>query len=200
MEKTKFIASERKPHIIKAHEFWKNHLQKGDIVIDATCGNGHDSLILAQLAVSADAGKLFLIDIQEQAINNTKERLKNHLSNEQLQRIAVFQMCHSHFPPDIAEKSVKLIVYNLGYLPGGNKALTTNCQTTLSSLKHALKLIADDGSICLTFYPGHSQGQIEEEVLLNYISSLDSNTWNISHHRWNGTFSPHLLIIKKGEG
>jgi ubiquinone/menaquinone biosynthesis C-methylase UbiE len=133
-------ASYFKSHIDLAHRYWQDIVTFGDIVIDATCGNGHDTLMLAKLALNNDLGNVYALDIQACAIAKTKELLTHELPMDLLPRVHFIEGSHETFPDQIQEKSVKLIVYNLGYLPGGNKSLTTRTSSTLHSLAAAQKL------------------------------------------------------------
>lgn len=180
-----------------AHHFWEKLIQPGDIVIDATCGNGHDTLFLGKLKI----GKLYSMDIQAKALEATEERLKRELSDEQLKKIALIHGCHSQFPSEIAAGTVRLIVYNLGYLPGGNKTITTHRETTLKSVKEALTLLMPGGLICITCYPGHEEGALEETLLLDFATHLDKELWSASHNRWiNRHKSPSLLLLQNAIG
>lgn len=177
-----------KHHLRIAHAAWKRVVKPGETVIDATCGNGHDTLLLAQLALNETAGKVIAIDIQETAIEKTKERLKNHLPFSQFNRIQFSSEGHQRFP-EIKPGSIKLIVYNLGYLPGSDKKLTTRADTTLASLQHASQLIMPGGMICVTCYPGHPEGLIEGKAVIQHIEQWSLSSWtctilaNKSHER-----------------
>lgn len=176
-------------HLDLAHSYWERLIQPTDTIIDATCGNGHDTLFLTSL----NPHKIYACDIQEQAIAATKEKLGDKQNN-----ITFILACHSTFPEEIEKSSVRLIVYNLGYLPGGDKELTTQLETTLQSIKSACDLIAPGGAISITCYPGHPEGAMEEEKLLEECSRLDSKTWNCCHHRWlNRSKSPSLLLLQR---
>ena len=59
--------------------FIRDHVKEGDICIDATAGNGNDTLVLCELV--GDAGKVFAFDIQEMAVKNTRERLEKQAAN-----------------------------------------------------------------------------------------------------------------------
>lgn len=191
-----------------AHAYWErilnletdSRIKPGTSVIDATCGNGHDTLFLAKTMLNQKSHQtLIAIDKQQQAIENTQILLKKEFSEKKLTRIYFHQRCHSSFPPDITQGSVSLVVYNLGYLPGGNKQLTTESSTTLQSLKAALHLINSGGAISLTCYPGHPAGQLEEELLLDFTATLDPHLWSCCYHRWtNRQNAPSLLFIQKG--
>lgn len=166
------------PHLILAHAYWKNILSQGDTVIDATCGNGHDTFYLAQLGV-----RVIGYDIQEVAISATQKRVPEALLHHR---------SHTIFE----ESEAALIVYNLGYLPGGNKELTTTCESTLQSVSHALQIASK--AISITCYPGHSEGAREESLLVEWASTLDSKKWSICYHRWlNRERAPSLLWLER---
>ncbi len=181
-----------------AHLYWQEILAPGDIAVDATCGNGHDTLFLSKLMLKDGLGKVITMDIQAAAIAKSKELMAKELSTDALQRVYFIHGSHETFPPDLKEGSVKLVAYNLGYLPGGDKNLTTKTHTTLSSIEAAQKLIVPGGIISITCYPGHPEGALEEVALLHYVETLPSHLWNCCHQRWlNRVKAPSLLIIQK---
>ncbi len=187
-------------HLDLAHSYWSKIVQLGDTVIDATCGNGYDTLKLCELALSSDAGKLYTFDIQSQALNSARHYLQSLLSLEQFTRIEFHQCCHSQFPARLLPESIKLIVYNLGYLPGGDKMQTTQTSTTLQSLRHAQKLLQPGGMISVTCYPGHLEGAREQEAIIHEFSQLAPQEWSCCHHVWlNRKQAPSLLIIQKAK-
>ena len=119
-------------HLDLAHQYWEKILQDGDLAIDATCGNGNDTLKLAEILQKS--GTVIGMDIQEEAIARTKALLSK-LPQETLARIHLYHQSHADFPS--LGDPVRLIVYNLGYLPKGNKQLTTMTQSTMDSLGKA---------------------------------------------------------------
>jgi len=180
-------------HIDLAHDYWKQIVSVGDHVIDATCGNGHDSLALARFQ-----GKLIAMDIQEEAILQTQNLLSKELSTNEFNCIQFINQCHSTFPDFIHPESVKLVVYNLGYLPGGNKNNTTMTGSTLKSIGNAQSLIAPGGAISITCYPGHDEGSREEGAILEMLESWNPKEWSCCHHLWlNRKRSPSIIIIQK---
>lgn len=179
-------------HLDLSKQYWKTLLQPNDTVIDATCGNGHDTLFLSQLIPQ---GKIIAIDVQLEAIEKTKDLLAKNLKDTN--QISFYHQSHATFPSEITEKSVKLIVYNLGYLPGSDKKTKTIGKETIESIRNALKLIAPGGAICLTCYPGHPEGKEEEALLIDYTSQLNPMEWSVSWHRWvNRNAAPSLLLIQ----
>lgn len=187
-----------KPHLSLAHHYWQSYLKNGDIVVDATCGNGLDTLALAKLALTSETGKVYALDIQAEAIKSTKEYLKKNLPDDLFERISLIQGCHSRFPAELARNSVHLIVYNLGYLPKGNKSLTTQVETTLESIQKARNLLAPQGLISIMCYPGHEEGEREEIALKEMLKMWDSHEWNCCYHQWvNRPKSATLFLIRK---
>ena len=167
-------------HLQLSKWYWKNHLKEGDVAIDATCGNGHDTLFLANLGLSA----LFSLDIQPVDI---KDLNTNFL-----------QMSHEDLSLVPTSKPPRLIVYNLGYLPGGDKSITTKTETTLASIQSAMDILAKDGAISITCYPGHEEGMRETKAVLDLVSKLPPKVWAVTHHlRPNRPTSPSLLWIAR---
>jgi hypothetical protein len=179
-----------KPHILIARRYWEHVLKPGDTVIDATLGNGHDALFLAQLLQGK--GKLICYEIQEKAIEQAKKRLQE-LPVDYLNTIQFKHQSHHSFE----EEGVKLIVYNLGYLPGGDKKITTLRETTLKSLERGLGALCPKGAISITCYPGHEEGAHEEKLLLDYLRTLPAAQWQICYHQWiNRPASPSLIWLQ----
>lgn len=185
-------------HLDLAHTYWTQLVQPGDLVIDATCGKGHDTLKLCQLALSGDKGKVYAFDIQLTAIETTRLHLMSSLTSEEWACVYLQQRCHASFPEEIEVKSVKLIVYNLGYLPGGDKTRTTQVDTTLRSLQQAQTLLQPGGAISITCYPGHLEGEKEQHALLQEIACLCPKEWSCCHYTWlNRTRAPSLLLLQR---
>ena len=163
-------------HLRLAKEKWSEIIRPGDLVVDATCGNGQDTKFLLSLT-----DRVIACDIQEAAIATTRERTG----------IEPRLCCHAELE---VEEQVQLVVYNLGYLPGSDKRVTTQVESTLRSAKKFLPLVT--GALSITCYPGHEEGAREEEALLEWAAELPSNRWSVCHHRWlNRARSPSLLFI-----
>lgn len=170
-------------HLTLAFSYWQKWLKPTDTVIDATCGNGKDTLRLASLVPQ---GKVLALDIQEVALLQAKKRAS-------CDNVFFFLQSHVSFPP---AEMVKLIVYNLGYLPFGNKAITTLTETTIQSLKEALKKTYWGGAISLTCYPGHLEGLKETEAVFAFLKTLNPQDWHISIHEGKEK-APRLIWIEK---
>lgn len=168
------------PHLALARSYWKGHLKPNDLAIDATCGNGHDTLLLSELC------HVIGLDIQPEAIAKTNllvpKAVLHRLSHAEIDRIPL------PYPP-------RLVVYNLGYLPGGNKSMTTMTETTLISVNKSLEILSNDGALSITCYPGHEEGAREEKALIEWAAALPSK-WSVCHHKWlNRHRSPSLIWI-----
>jgi len=178
-------------HLDLAHQLWRKTLQKGDWAIDATCGNGYDTLYLAE-----NCEGVISLDIQGDALQKTKKNLLQNGVN--LEKIHFFHQNHESFPSLAKKVSIKIIVYNLGYLPGGNKELTTLTASTLKSLQNALKIVLPGGLISITCYPGHAEGFKEEKAILDFCKDLSPHQWSVCFHNWiNRLKSPSLFTIQK---
>lgn len=167
----------------------ENILKPNDSVIDMTIGNGNDTLFLCNLV---NKGHVFGFDIQEKAVSNTRKLLKeNNLTNYSL-----FNESHENI--DIILKDYKnkisLILFNLGYLPGGNKNIITNHISTLNALKKALNMLNNKGIILIVLYP-HEEGKKEEEIIKGYLTKNKIN-YN-KYHNTDNTKAPFLIEIKK---
>lgn len=181
-----------KPHLIFAHELWEKALNISDFAIDATCGNGHDTLFLAKLLPE---GKIYALDIQKTAIEKTKQKL---IEAGLEGHVELFHQSHEFFPLEILPGTIQLIVYNLGYLPGADKTMTTMTNATLKSLQNALPLLKKGGIISITLYPGHPEGAIEAQAVLQFIENLPKDNWHTHHERFEAReTAPSVIYIEK---
>lgn len=190
----------RNAHIQLAHALWQELLQPGDLVVDATCGNGKDLLLLCQKVLRESTGHVFALDLQQEAIEQSRRYLQENLAIDLLSRVTFFQQCHSSFPKEIAQESIRLIVYNLGYRPTGNKQITTQTATTLQSISNAMGLVRPGGRISLTCYPGHVEGAREQEAILDFLQTLPSSwsfTWIVPTQM--PLLRPALLVLYRQE-
>ncbi|MEF9497378.1 class I SAM-dependent methyltransferase [Chlamydia sp. 04-14] len=174
-----------------SHEIFQEVLTPGDTVVDATCGNGKDCLILARLLKGK--GKLVAYDVQREALDKASLLCSSSLSPLERSIIEFKEMSHEY----INEAGAKLFHYNLGYLPNGNKSLTTLETTTLISVQKALDLVAPQGVITVVCYPGHEEGANEMVSVERLASGLDSKLWEVgSFYIMNRNKAPRLLIFR----
>lgn len=141
---------------------------KEKIAVDATCGNGHDTVWLAERF-----GRVYAFDIQEKAAEATRQLVKSR----DFQNVKVINDSHEKMAEYVHEK-VKLVMFNLGYLPGGDKEIVTETASTLKAIEAALSLLEKDGLVCITMYPGHPQGAREKAALIRMAAGLDKSQYH----------------------
>lgn len=176
-----------------SREIRKCKIEKGDTVVDATMGNGHDTAYLCELV--GDAGKVYAFDIQEMAVRNTREKLeKLELEN----RATLILDGHENIDKYV-EEEIKFIIYNLGYLPKGDRKITTESNTTIESIEKGLKLLKTGGVIVLVIYVGHSSGILEKTAIEDFTSKLDQGKFSSVSMRFINQVNnpPEIICIEK---
>ncbi|XP_029126165.1 uncharacterized protein LOC109793334 isoform X2 [Cajanus cajan] len=164
----------------------KHVVQKGDTVIDATCGNGFDTLEMLNLvADDSHYGYVYALDIQKDAIDNTSLLLEKSLNSNEKQLVKLFNICHSKME-DVVPRNAsvsylnvlyRLVAFNLGYLPGGDKEIITRSETTLLALEAAERVLMPGGLISIVVYVGHPGGREELEAVESFAARLCVENW-----------------------
>lgn len=170
------------------HQKLKEVVTKEDITVDATCGNGFDTLELAKLSKY-----VYAFDVQDMAIHYTDLLLKeNSLSNYKLIK-------DSHaFIKNYVIGHIKAVTFNLGYLPGSDKTIQTNESSTIEAIKTSCDLIEKGGIICITLYTGHEGGSVEAIHVEEFCRSLDKKLYKVVKYDFiNREKSPYVIIIEK---
>lgn len=173
-----------------AHDFLAQVITQEDIVVDATMGNGHDTLFLAKLAK-----QVYSFDIQKQALEKTSQRLQEAgLTNVEL-------LLQGHETVDQFVREVKAAIFNLGYLPSADKSIITQPQTTLEALDKLCHMLVKGGRIAIMIYYGHEGGDIERDAVLNYVSQLPQQEYTATIYRTLNQINnpPFLVMIEKLE-
>ena len=168
-------------------------VQPGDTVVDATLGNGHDTRMLAELV--GENGHVIGFDIQPEAVARTGEALREAgLAN----RCELHAIGHQHMADHVTEP-IRAAVFNLGWLPGGDKSITTRWETTHAAIASALTLLLPGGVCTVCAYPGHAAGDEERHALMDWLASLRPQEYNVLHHRFlnAGPGAPECFIIQK---
>ena len=161
----------------------------GDLVIDATCGNGHDTVFLAE-AVGGD-GKVLAIDVQKPAIEAANTRIAKAGLQD---RVEFFHESHAEMAAHAATGSVTAIMFNLGYLPGNDHGLATGTDT-LSALESAIRLIRPGGAISVVCYPGHPGGALEAAAVEERMTRLGDEKWRVVKYQALGTLKPGPFLL-----
>ncbi|MSM41050.1 MAG: methyltransferase domain-containing protein [Geobacter sp.] len=176
-----------------AHSYLLERVRPGDRVVDATCGNGNDTLLLARLV--GEQGRVWAFDIQEEALHATAELLDEAGCRQQ---VKLFAMGHERMA-DVVAEPLKAVVFNLGYLPGGDKACVTRPVTTVAALEAACQLVAPGGVILVALYPGHPGGAEECAAVEGWGAELMPHLFNVWLHRQlnRPDTAPYLLLAEK---
>lgn len=149
------------------------YVKNGDTVIDCTVGNGNDTIFLAKLV--GEKGKVYGFDIQSIALKITKEKL---LKEELDKRVTLINDGHENIDKYIL-KRVDFVIYNLGYLPGGDKRIKTEIDSTLESIKKSLYLLRENGLLLITCYTGHEGGLEEKEGVKDFLKGLNQKEYSV---------------------
>lgn len=176
-----------------ARDLCAKKLEKGDTAVDATMGKGNDTVLLAKLV--GTSGKVYAFDIQKEAVDITKKNINEiNLSTQ----VELIDDGHENMDRYIHEK-VKLIIFNLGYLPGGNHDITTRAETTLAAVEKSLELLQQNGAVILVVYYGHQQGKAEKDALGSYVKTLDQKRYNVVKISFENQINcpPMLVVVEK---
>lgn len=168
--------------VAMAHHLLRGVVRPGDPVVDATCGNGHDTVALA--GMTGPGGMVLALDIQPDAVAATMDLCLSHGVGDRVrvvcgghEDLAAYWQRHM---PDQA--GAVAIVFNLGYLPGGDKSLITRTDTTLAALAAALGILAAGGMLVIVCYPGHDGGCEETAAVLAWASTLPADGFLVSSY------------------
>ena len=156
-----------------ARELIQPALYPGARAVDATMGNGHDTLALCELV--GEGGHVYAFDVQPEAVYSTRARLE---AAGVLDRATLICAGHEH----IAERTpepVDAIVFNLGWLPGAEHGVTTRTETTLSAVHQALETLKEDGVMTICIYPGHAEGARERDALMEWAKGVDPQRFDV---------------------
>ena len=190
------------------------YIREGKAVVDATCGNGHDTVALAK-AVFPDYGdgaaasennqecpttpRLVAFDIQQRAVDATAGLLMEEGFGAQLDAGNIRLVRDSHENMGDYLEEACLIMFNLGYLPGGDKEITTCTETTMKAIQRAAGLLIKGGLLSVTMYSGHREGAKEKAELLDFAKGLDSKMYHVAYVNMlnQPNCPPELLLITR---
>lgn len=176
-----------------SHLFLRSFVQDGHRTVDATCGNGHDTVLLARLV--GPRGHVWGFDIQHEAIAETGRRLAEA---ELSSRVTLLPVGHEELAEHVTGP-LQVVLFNLGYRPGGERGIITRPDTTGIALERSLQLLAAGGVVLVTVYPGHSGGEEEQSTVERWADGLDPR----SYHCWRmgqtnvSTGAPYLILVQK---
>jgi hypothetical protein len=171
--------------------FILTHLKEGDVAVDFTMGNGHDTEFLSKTV--GPAGRVYAFDIQEQALASTAENLRRAGCPENYTLI----LDSHHNVKNYVKEPIKAGMFNLGYLPGSDKTVTTMRATTLPAIEAAIDLMGRDAIVLIAVYPGHAEGEAEGKMICEYLSGL--SRYKVCATRiniLNSPTSPFFILIE----
>lgn len=171
--------------------FILRHLKEGGTTVDFTMGNGHDTEFLSKTVGAS--GRVYAFDIQKQAVDSTASHLREAGCPENYTLI----LDSHHNAGKYVEGSINAGMFNLGWLPGGDKSITTLRETTLPAIKTAISLLAPDSVLTVAVYPGHAEGDAEGKMIADYLSELPR--WKVCATEIkiiNSPTSPYFFVIE----
>jgi tRNA A58 N-methylase Trm61 len=179
-----------------AHLLLQRVISEGDLVIDATAGNGHDTVFLARCV--GDSGRVLAFDVQAAAIESTRRLLE---SADVSTNVELFHESHARLADHVPAGSVAAIMFNLGYLPGSDQSVITTTSETLIALEAAVQALRPGGWLCVVCYPGHDGGNDEASAVESWLSSK-AGELRVARYGMLGTLrpAPFLLTAVKRAG
>ena len=167
-------------------------LRSGDLAIDATAGNGHDTLFLAEQV--GEEGKVWAFDLQLDAIQKTQQRLaSNNATN-----VECVHCNHALMAERISTSAhgrIAAVMFNLGYLPGGDKSLATKPESTTSAIHDALQLLRPGGILTVIAYTGHDGGGEEADQVGEFLNSLSPDEYEVQMRVLPEKVQPPRLFV-----
>lgn len=162
-----------------SHALLAPRLRAGDAVVDATAGNGHDTAFLAERILPG--GRVFAFDVQAGALEQTRSRISSLISRiAKPDAITLIHAGHeqfeSHLPPEL-KGCIRAFMFNLGWLPGGDKTRITRTETTLIALRTAIDWLDEGGLITVVCYPGHEGGEAEALAVEQWVAQLPADSF-----------------------
>lgn len=181
-----------------AHRCAADRLRPGDVAVDATAGTGADTLFLCEAV--GPKGTVFAFDIQQQALDRTAERIARLGAAAPDVRLVL----RSHADmrevvPAALHGRVRAVMFNLGYLPGGDKRIITRPQTTLAAMEAALSLLAPGGVMTAVLYPGHEGGREEAEAVERWAAALPDGDYRAIVYRFVNRMNepPYVVAVER---
>lgn len=176
-----------------AHQLISSRTVGGGVAIDATAGNGCDTLFLVSLVGAG--GKVYAFDIQERALDQTRELLSEANA---LNQVHLILAGHETMAQHVAEKA-DIIMFNLGYLPGGDHGVVTSVESTLSAIKQSLAILKPQGILSVVIYLGHPGGWEEGQAVEEYLTQLPKEQFEVIKFSYlnRSKTAPSLVLVEK---
>ena len=156
-----------------SHQFIASHVREGAFCIDATCGRGRDTLFLATLC--GKSGKVLAFDIQNEAVESTEKLLKEN----GVENVEVYLDSHANLDSYAEKESVDAIMFNFGWLPGGDHHVFSRPETSIEAIRKGLDLLKPGGVMSLCIYHGKETGTAEKDALLPFLETVDPQIFTV---------------------
>jgi SAM-dependent methyltransferase len=183
----------------QAHKWVAERVGPGDIVVDATAGNGSDTLFLARTV--GPGGTVYAFDIQSEALDQTRGRLELENRRESLAPVVFVHAGHEEMMDRIALEQhgkIAAVMFNLGFLPGSSQAVITQPSTTLAALGIAIRLLRGGGILTVVVYPGHEGGKAEANAVEAWASEIEPSLAQTAIYQFpQKTAAPYLIALIK---
>lgn len=181
----------------KAHDIIRNHLYPGAVAVDATVGNGYDTLFL--LRHIAPSGRVFGFDVQQKALVSTRSKIGE---KELTDCLTLFHSSHAFIKELIPKQhhgNISACMFNLGYLPGSDKTIITQEESTVAALTAARNILSSSGIMTVVAYPGHFGGDQETKEVKNWCDQLNTVHFNVTtiYSTEHNDSAPRLFVIMK---
>ena len=157
-----------------SHQFMTAHIREGAFCIDATAGKGRDTLFLCKLV--GESGRVLALDIQADAVAQTTALLT---AEGVASRAQMVESCHSRLGEYAAPDSVDGIMFNFGWLPGGDHNTFSHADTSVAAVKVALDLLKVGGVMTLCLYYGRQNGTAERDAILEFLPTVDNRRYTV---------------------
>ena len=154
----------------------KEKFDRINYAVDATCGNGHDTLFLANLCKKE--GMVYSFDVQEEALDNAEKLINDYAHPASVMFV---NTGHENMEKVIKPK-VNVVMFNLGFLPNSDSNICTKPETTIPALESALNILREGGMLTVLCYPGTEEGRVETDEVVKWLKNLDKNEVKISKH------------------
>lgn len=180
-----------------ARKLLEKAVGEGGAAVDATMGNGHDTLFLARLV--GNTGAVFAFDVQAEALDATRRKLEEHGAEKQATLFLAGHEQAASLIPQSFHGKIDGAIFNLGYLPGSDKSVITKPGTTIAAVQQLLEMLALEGIIVLVVYHGHEGGADERDSLLEFVREIDQKTAHVLQYQFINQQNnpPFIIAIEK---
>lgn len=165
-------------------------IRDGDLVIDATSGNGHDTVFLAECV--GPRGRVIAFDVQDEAIRSAVQRVETADFSD---RVEFYMKSHVHMEEHAQPGSLAAVMFNLGYLPGADHGRTTVVGETLSAMDAAARLLKPGAVLSVVCYPGHEAGADEARAVEEWMAARTADGWRVAKYAMLGTLRPAPFLL-----